>query len=224
MHVYCFTSSLQSNEWAWIGKAIEWLIAVLNANEISIYTKYFYKQLFLICLTVWNVNMLSFIYRRYQKNTCIIIHQKVSTFLYISSQNISQYVFKAITFQFCKRNKKDIHHLISCIIIKKIYIWTCVSLVIQISFIWIAKLISYQDVSFVSENVINEISAYAPVFNYVSLPPLFSALSLTTVLSNTKCINMSITSLSSLYPFSGLFFIHFLPSTILDAINDMTLI
>ena len=32
---------------------------------------------------------------------------------------------------------------------------------------------------------------------------------------------MSITSLSSLYPFSGLFFIHFLPSTILDAINDI---
>ena len=159
--------------------------------------------------------------KKISKNSCIIIHEKVSTFLYISSLNISLYIFKAITFQFCKRNKKDIHHLISCIIIKKIYIWTCVSLVIQISFIWIAKLISYQDVSFVSENVINEISAYAPVFNYVSLPPLFSALSLTTVLSNTKCINMSITSLSSLYPFSGLFFIHFLPSTILDTINDI---
>ena len=32
---------------------------------------------------------------------------------------------------------------------------------------------------------------------------------------------MSITSLSSFYPFPGLFFIHFLPSTILDAINDI---
>ena len=32
---------------------------------------------------------------------------------------------------------------------------------------------------------------------------------------------MSITSLSSFYPFPGLFFIHFLPSTIFDAINDI---
>ena len=119
---------------------------------------------------------------------------------------------------FVNRNKKDIHHLISCIIIKKIYIWTCVSLVLQICFIWITKLISYQDISFVSENVINEISAYAPVFNYVSLPPLFSALSLTTVLSNTKCINMSITSLP-MYPFTILFSLFFLPSTIFRCNN-----
>ena len=34
---------------------------------------------------------------------------------------------------------------------------------------------------------------------------------------------MSITSLSSLYPFSGLFFIYFLPSTIFDAINDIAI-
>ena len=68
--------------------------------------------------------------KKISKNSCIIIHEKVSTFLYISSLNISLYIFKAITFQFCKRNKKDIHHIISCIIIKKIYVWKCVSLMI----------------------------------------------------------------------------------------------